>query len=161
MNINPLDILLIAFLIITALLGCKNGVVIEFKKTISLISSLTLSNIIVKQLANKFYFLKSGVDIFYLSTFLIIFILIILAISFIIDMIIDDSEEFMIDYYANLGFGGIIGFIRGIILITLVLFVFDTTPIEQNSKENFYNKINSKSILFEKFINFKNIILKK
>ena len=161
MNINPLDILLIVFLIITALLGCKNGVVIEFKKTISLISSLTLSNIIIKQLANKFYFLKSGVDIFYLSTFLIIFILIILAISFIIDMIIDDSEEFMIDYYTNLGFGGIIGFIRGVILITLVLFVFDTTPIEQNSKENFYNKINSKSILFKNFIDLKNIILKK
>ncbi len=161
MNINPLDILLIVFLIITALLGCKNGVVIEFKKTISLLSSLTLSNIIIKQLANKFYFLKSGVDIFYLSTFLIIFILIILAISFIIDMIIDDSEEFMIDYYTNLGFGGIIGFIRGVILITLVLFVFDTTPIEQNSKENFYNKINSKSILFKNFIDLKNIILKK
>ena len=161
MNINPLDILLIAFLIITALLGCKNGIVMEFKKTISLLISLTLSNIIIKQLSNKFYFLKSGVDIFYLSTFLIIFVLIILVISFIIDMIIDDSEEFMIDYYANLGLGGIIGFIRGIILITLILFIFDTTPIEQNSKEIFYNKRNSKSILFEKFIDFKNIILKK
>ena len=161
MNINPLDILLIAFLIAIALLGCKNGIINELKKTFSLISSLLLTNIIIKQLADKFYILKSGVDIFYLSVFLIIFILIILAISFIIEMIIDESEEFTIDYYANLGLGAIVGFVRGIVLITVVLFIFDTTPIDQNSKDTFYNKINTKSVLFKKFINFKDIILKK
>ena len=123
MNINPLDILLIVFLIITALLGCRNGIIIEFKKTVSLTSSLILSNIIIKQLADKFYFLKSGTDIFYLTTFLVIFVLIILAVSFIIDMIIEESEEFMIDYYANLGLGALIGVVRGMLLIVLILWV--------------------------------------
>ena len=160
MNINPLDILLVCFLIITALLGIKNGIIIEAKKTISLTSSLVLSNIIVKQLSNSFYFLKSGVDIFYLSTFLIIFILIILAISFAIDMIIEESEEFIIDRYANIGIGALIGFVRGTIIIALVLFIFDTTPIEETAKESIYNKIQTKSILFSKFTDFKNIILK-
>lgn len=161
MNINPLDILLIVFLIITALLGCRNGIIIEFKKTVSLTSSLILSNIIIKQLADKFYFLKSGTDIFYLTTFLVIFVLIILAVSFIIDMIIEESEEFMIDYYANLGIGALLGAIRGMLLIALILFIFDTTPIDNESKNTFYSKINSKSILFEKFVDFRNIILKK
>ena len=161
MNINPLDILLIVFLIITALLGCRNGIIIEFKKTVSLTSSLILSNIIIKQLTDKFYFLKSGTDIFYLTTFLVIFVLIILAVSFIIDMIIEESEEFMIDYYANLGLGALIGVVRGMLLIALILFIFDTTPIDNESKNTFYSKINSKSILFEKFVDFRNIILKK
>ena len=36
MNINPLDILLVVFLLITLYIGYKNGAIIEFKKTVSL-----------------------------------------------------------------------------------------------------------------------------
>jgi len=161
MSINPLDILLVAFLIITALIGFKNGIIIESKKTASLIGSVVLSNIVIKQLANKFYFLKSGVDIFYLSTFLIIFIIIILTISFLIDMIIEESDEFIIDKYTNISVGALIGIIRGAFTISLILYIFDTTPIDQASKESIYNKIQGKSILFEKFNSLKDVILKK
>ena len=161
MSINPLDILLVAFLIVTALIGFKNGIIVESKKTVSFIGSVVLSNIIIKQLANKFYFLKSGVDIFYLSTFLVVFIIIILTISFLIDMIIEESDEFIIDRYTNISVGALIGIIRGAITVALILFIFDTTPIDEVSKESIYNKIQGKSILFEKFTSLKDIILKK
>ena len=160
MNINPLDILLVVFLIITISLGFKNGLLIELKKTGSLLGSAILSNIIIKSLANKFYFLQSGVDIFYLSTFLVIFILIVLGISFLIDMIMEESDELVIEKYANIGLGSILGLIRGAVIITLLLFVFDTTPIEEDDKQSIYDKIQSKSVLFKQFTYLKSILLK-
>ena len=66
MNINPLDILLVVFLLITLYIGYKNGAIIEFKKTVSLLGSIILSSIIIKNLAKKIYFLQSETDIFYL-----------------------------------------------------------------------------------------------
>jgi len=160
MNINPLDILLVVFLLITIFLGFKNGVIIEFKKTVSLLGSIILSNIIIKNLAKKIYFLQTETDIFYLSSFLIIFILILLSISFIFDMIIEESDEIIIDKYANLGFGAFLGLARGAIIISLLLFIFDTTPIEKDIKESINNKIQNKSILFEQFNYLKSILLK-
>lgn len=161
MNINPLDILLVAFLLITIFIGYKNRAIIEFKKTVSLLGSIMLSNMIIKSLSKKIYFLKSGIDIFYLTAFLIIFILIILAISFIFDMIIEESDEMIIDKYADLGIGSFLGLIRGTIIVTLLLFIFDTTPIENKVKESIYNKIQNKSILFEQFNHLKSILLKE
>ena len=99
MNINPLDILLVVFLFITIFIGYKNRAIIEFKKTVSLLGSIMLSNMIINSLSKKIYFLQSRTDIFYLSAFLIIFILIILAVSFIFDMIIEESDEMTIDKY--------------------------------------------------------------
>ena len=159
MNINPIDILLVAVLLLTMFFGYKNGVIIEFKKTVSLLGSIMLSNMIIKSLSNKFYFLKAEVDIFYLSTFLIILILLMLSISFIIDMVIEESEDLVIDKYANLGLGSLLGIIRGAIIISLLLFVFDTTPIEKDSKDSLYNKLQNKSILFKQFNNLKSLIL--
>ena len=161
MNINPLDILLVVFLFITIFIGYKNRAIIEFKKTVSLLGSIMLSNMIIKSLSEKIYFLKSGIDIFYLSAFLIIFILVILAISFIFDIIIEESDEMIIEKYADLGIGSFLGLIRGIIIVTLLLFIFDTTPIEKKVKESIYNKIQNKSILFEQFNYLKSILLKE
>ena len=160
MNINPLDILLVVFLLLAIFLGFKNGVIIEFKKTVSLLGSIILSNIIIKNLAKKIYFLQSETDIFYLSSFLIIFILILLGISFIFDMIIEESDEMIIDKYVNFGFGSFLGLVRGTIIISLLLFIFDTTPIEKHVKESINNKIQNKSILLEQFNYLKSILLK-
>ena len=76
-------------------------------------------------------------------------------------MIIEESDEFIIDKYTNISVGALIGIIRGAFTISLILFIFDTTPIDQASKESIYNKIQGKSILFEKFNSLKDVILKE
>ena len=46
--INPIDLLIILFIIIISLLGIKNGLIIELKKVINLFLSLFLSYNIVE-----------------------------------------------------------------------------------------------------------------
>ena len=46
--INPIDLLIILFIIIISLLGIKNGLIIELKKIINLFLSLFLSYNIVE-----------------------------------------------------------------------------------------------------------------
>ena len=88
MNFNPIDIVIILFLFSNMYFGYKNGFLKELKKNVSIIISIILSSLIINNLSNQFYFLKNSVDIFYLSSFLLVFILLVLFIGFILDIII-------------------------------------------------------------------------
>ena len=58
MNINPLDILIIAFLVLTMLIGLNNKFIITLKKTFSIFLALILSGLITKNLSQLFFFKK-------------------------------------------------------------------------------------------------------
>ena len=75
MNINPLDILIIAFLVLTMLIGLNNKFIITLKKTFSIFLALILSSLITKNLSELFFFLNTKTDIYYLLTFLVVLVL--------------------------------------------------------------------------------------
>ena len=159
MNINPLDILIIVFLISTMLIGLNNKFIITFKKTFSIFLALILSNLITKNLSNLLFFLNTKTDIYYLITFLVILVLTSLIISFIIDIIIEQSNEILIDEGTDKLLTLISGFIKGIIILVLIIFIFDTTPIDKENKDLIYKRVQNKSSLFQYFNNLKEILL--
>jgi len=161
MNFNPVDIVIILFLFLNMYFGYKNGLLKELKKNVSIIISIVLSSLIISNLANQFYFLRNSIDIFYLSSFLLVFILLVLFIGFILDIIIEQIDDLNIDKHMNLAIGAALGIIRGIVLITLLIFIFDTTPIEEHNKQKIYTKIQNDSLFFEQCLNIKNLLFKK
>ena len=160
MNINPLDILIIAFLVLTMLIGLNNKFIITIKKTFSIFLALILSGLITKNLSELFFFLNTKTDIYYLLTFLVILVLLSLIISFIIDIIIEQSNDMKIDNETDKFLTLIFGLIKGIIILVLIIFIFDTTPIDTKNKELLYQKVQSKSALFKHLNNLKEILLK-
>ena len=98
MNFNPIDIVIILFLLLNMFFGYKNGLLNELKKNISIIVSIILTSLIINNLSNQFYFLKNQVDIFFLSSFLLIFILLVLFIGFILDIIIEQIDDYLSQY---------------------------------------------------------------
>ena len=160
MNLNPIDIIIVIFLICMALWGGKNGLIVELKKTFSFIVAIFASNIIIKNLSSQFSFLNKQTDISFLGSFLVIFIISALLLGFIIDLIIEQSDDFDIDKYLNKLIGCALGVVKGIVVISLTLFVFDTTPIDQGSKDKIYSKISDKSIFIEQCNDLKELIFK-
>lgn len=161
MNFNPIDIVIILFLLLNMFFGYKNGLLNELKKNISIIVSIILTCLIINNLSNQFYFLKNQVDIFFLSSFLLIFILLVLFIGFFLDIIIEQIDDLSIDKHLNLAIGSTLGIIKGIVLISLLIFIFDTTPIEEHNKQKIYSKIQEESLFFEQCLNIKSLLFKK
>ena len=160
MNINPLDILIIVFLGATIFIGLNNKFIITLKKTFSLFLALILSNLISKNLSEYLFFLNTKTDIYYLVTFLVILVLLSIIISFIIDIIIEQSNEIVIEDGIDKFLTLAIGLVKGVIILILIIFIFDTTPIDKENKDLIYKKIETKSFLFQHLINLKEILLK-
>ena len=160
MNINPLDILIIVFLGATIFIGLNNKFIITLKKTFSLFLALILSNLISKNLSEYLFFLNTKTDIYYLVTFLVILVLLSIIISFIIDIIIEQSNEIVIEDGIDKFLTLAIGLVKGVIILILIIFIFDTTPIDKQNKDLIYKKIETKSFLFQHLINLKEILLK-
>ena len=160
MLINPIDIMIVLFLVLVAFFGYKNGFIVEIKKTFSLITGIILTNLIIKNLSQQFYFLSNRVDILFIFIFLTILILLILLITFILNIFIEQIDEIHIDKYLNFLLGSTIGMIRGIIILSVLIFIFDTTPIDSSSKEKLYAKVETKSLLFKQCNSLKNLLFK-
>ena len=160
MNFNPIDIMIVIILITFMFFGFRNRFLSEIKKNISLVIGIILTNLIIENLSKQFYFLNQKTDIIYLSIFLIILILIILLVSFIFNILIEQMDDLNLDKYLDIVLGSSLGMIKGIITITLLIFIFDTTPIDKKSREKLYDKVQSKSILFKQCKDFKNLLFK-
>ena len=68
---------------------------------------------------------------------------------------------FNIDKYVDIGISIIIGIMKGFVYIALILFIFDSTPIQKQSKDLIYNKIEKESFLSKPCNNLKEILFKK
>ena len=76
--------------------------------------------------------------------------------------------NFILSYYSILDnfnkykniLGALTASFKSILLISLILHVFELTPIEDSLKERIYNKANRLSVIFKVCDNFKNLLIK-
>jgi len=162
MIFNPIDILIVIFVLILSFSTYNDGLIKNISKTINLLISIILTNLVITNLSTQVYYLKKTSDIFYLSTYLLIFIILMLLLGFIFELIIEQLDSLKISKVLDISMGMTIGVIKGFILITFLIFIFDTIPsISQKSRNTIYNKFESNSILFKPCNNLKEILFNK
>jgi len=158
--INPLDILLIFFAIVVAFMSYNDGIIKNASKIINLIISIILTNLVLNNLYQQLIFLKQADSIVKLGCFIILLILFMICIGFFIELISEQIEADELDKTVDKVGGLLIGFIKGIVIISMIMFILDLTPLSDESKETIYNKIESESILFKPIKIFKNFLFK-
>ena len=159
MSFNPIDILIVVFVLVISLFTYKDGLVKIVSKTINLTATIILTNLIISNLSTQIPYLRKTYDILFLSTYFLIFIILTILLGFIFELILEQLESLEISKPLDLSLGAIIGVIRGFILITFLIFIFDTIPsLTEESKTTIYNKFESKSILFKPCNNLKEIL---
>ncbi|MAW75595.1 MAG: hypothetical protein CMG09_06710 [Candidatus Marinimicrobia bacterium] len=158
--INPLDILLISFAVVVAFISYNDGVIKNASKIINLITSIILTNLVLNNLYEQLLFFKQADSIVKLASFAVLLILFMVCIGFFIELISEQIEVDEIDKIVdNLG-SLLIGFIKGIVIISMMMFILDLTPLSNESKETINNKIESESILFKPIKIFKDFLFK-
>ena len=150
--INPLDLIFISIVFIFTLIGYYNGFKNELKKLISLFIT-----IIILKLSSSFLYDKSqSIEPFYLYIVVFIFFL------FILKLLIN----FITNYYSILEnfnkniLGAFTASFKSILIISLILHIFELSPIEDSLKKKIYNKANRLSVIFKVCDNFKNLLIK-
>ena len=158
--INPLDILLISFAVVVAFISYNDGIIKNASKIINLITSIILTNLVLNNLYEQLLFFKQADSIVKLASFAVLLILFMVCIGFFIELISEQIEVDEIDKIVdNLG-SLLIGFIKGIVIISMMMFILDLTPLSSESKETINNKIESESILFKPIKIFKDFLFK-
>ena len=158
--INPLDILLIFFAVIIACMSYNDGLIKNITKIINLIISIILTNLVLNNLYQQMIFFTQVDSIVKLGCFAILLIVFMICIGFFIELISEQIEFDEFDKTIDIGGGLLIGFVKGIIIIALVMFILDLTPLSDESKETINNKIESESILFKPIKIFKDFLFK-
>ena len=79
--------------------------------------------------------------------------------SHLIDLGIYRIPPFTIEENVNQLIGGLLGALKSLILIAILLFAIDSTPIQKSTKEKFFLKANKESILFKACYNLKELII--
>lgn len=142
--INPIDLTISLIILVIIAFGFNNGFIIELKKTINLFLSLFLAKIITQFfLLNNFLGIANSI---YLIILLIVFLFII---GFLLDIAIINLPNIHIDKYADKLIASLLSIIKGFLIISIVLFMFNSSPIQKNIKEKIYLKASSKSISFK------------
>jgi len=158
--INPLDILLISFAVVVAFISYNDGVIKNASKIINLIISIILTNLVLNNLYEQLLFFKQVDSIIKLASFAVLLILFMVCIGFFIELISEQIEVDEIDKIVDSLGGLLIGFIKGIVIISMMMFILDLTPLSNESKETINNKIESESILFKPIKIFKDFLFK-
>ena len=158
MDINPIDFFILIFLVIYTMSNRTNGFVRNTAKTINLIISIILSSLITTNLSIQFTFLKTTNDIFYLSTYLIIFISLMILLGFIIEFLLEQLEIIKVDKSVDIFISLLTGIINGLLIICLLIFIFDTTPLSQDARKSIYNKLEKKSYIFKPLNTLKDLL---
>ena len=142
--INPVDLSIIIIVISITSFSIQNGFIIELKKVTNLFLSFFLSKVLIQ--FNPF---KEHVNFINEILFLIIFIILLFFIGFLLDILITKLPVIDIDKYVNWLLAGLLSIIKGLLIISISIFIFDLSPIQQNIKDKIYSKANSESIAFK------------
>ena len=126
--INPLDLIFISIVFIFSLIGYYNGFKNELKKLISLFITIIVLKLSSSFLNDKF----QSIEPFYIYIIVFIFFLFILKLltNFIFSYysILDNFNK-----YKNI-LGALTASFKSILVISLILHVFELTPIEDSLK---------------------------
>jgi uncharacterized membrane protein required for colicin V production len=159
MNFSPLDIIILAILLLFSISGLKNKLIRSVKTTFNLIISLILANLILDNV-KIMNILSHQSQIISLCIFLISFILLSLLIGFLLDFAIYQLEDPELDPIADKALGALVGLVKGFVITALLIFIFDTTPLTVEMKDKITTKISNESFFFAPCDNLKSILLK-
>jgi uncharacterized membrane protein required for colicin V production len=159
MNFSPLDIIILTILLVFTVFGLKNKFIRTIKTTSNLIVSLILSNLLIDNM-KIMNMISHQSDILELGIFIIIFIMLSLLIGFLLDFAIYQLEEPELDPIADKVLGSLVGLVKGFVVIALLIFIFDTTPLTVEMKDKITTKISNESFFFAPCNNLKSILLK-
>ena len=151
--INPLDLIIVIILLIIAGIGVYIGFISEGKKTISLFVAMLLSKLLIQYVP----FLNNILNPLFL--YLIIFISLVYLTRLSLNLIMYYIPSLEIDKEVNGFMGGIFGVLKGLILISVLLFIIELSPIQDSVKNKFFNKASQASILFKTCHNIKSFLL--
>ena len=158
MNINPLDIIIILLLLGFTVSGGYSKFILSLKSTVSLIGSIFLSKIILANLEKQFFVFFQQSELLNLFLFIILIILSSLLIGLIANIIILQLEDPELKLIADIILGGLVGIIKGLVSISLFIFIFDSTPLTNEMKDKITSKIENESFFFKPCNNLKEMI---
>ncbi len=159
MNFSPLDIIILVILLIFTVSGFNNKFIRTLKTTSNLIVSLLLSNLLLDNIS----IIKNTIHeraIMELFVFLITFMLLSLLIGFLLDFAIYNSDDPELEDIPDKILGALVGLVKGFVITSLLIFIFDTTPLTDEMKNKITDRISQESLFFEPCDNLKSIILK-
>ena len=140
--INPIDLLILVIILTIVVTGINNGAIIESKKNITLIISAFISSLII----NYMSILNTQITKFVI--FLVILIVFLFLVGFICDLSIRRMPTVYIDKNSDKLLGGILGLVKGLVIIAILTFAIELTPIQDNIKNKFFLKAKEDSTLF-------------
>ena len=158
MNINPIDIIIILLLLGFTLSGAYSKFILSFKSMVSLIGSIFLSKIILSNLEKQFFVFFQQSELLNLFLFIILIMLSSLLIGLIANIIILQLEDPELKLIADIILGGLVGIIKGLVSISLFIFIFDSTPLTNEMKDKINSKIENESFFFKPCNNLKEMI---
>ena len=158
MNINPIDIIIILILLGFTLSGAYSKFILSSKSTISLIGSIFLSKIILTNLEKQFFVFFQQSELLNLFLFMILIMLSSLLIGLAANIIILQLEDPELKLIADIILGGLVGIIKGLVSISLFIFIFDSTPLTNEMKDKINSKIENESFFFKPCNNLKEMI---
>ena len=161
MNLNPLDIIIFIILLLFTLSGLNSRFIKTIKTTVNLVISIILSNFILESTKNQFNIYLLENPILNLFSFLIIIIIFSLLIGFLLDFAIYQIEDPELDPNADRVLGALVGLVRGFVMIALMIFIFDTTPLTTEMKTKITRKVELESFFFKPCNSLKEILLKE
>ena len=81
-----------------------------------------------------------------------------LLIGLIANIIILQLEDPELKLIADIILGGLVGIIKGLVSISLFIFIFDSTPLTNEMKDKITSKIENESFFFKPCNNLKEMI---
>ena len=151
--INPLDLIITIVLLVMVGIGINNGFISECKKILGLFIAILLSRLIIQ------YIPFLAIILAPLPLYLIIFIPLVYLIRLSLNLIMHYIPLLDIDKEVDGFMGAILGAFKGLILISVLLFIVELAPIQDSITSKFFTKANQVSILFKTCDNIKNFLL--